>query len=333
VDPRGRRQFLAAASGLLVASFANAQRPKMRRIGVLAQVFGSRGFWDPMFTALRRHGWREGPDYVLAIKEAGGDPVRALALAKELVQERVELVLAFSTAAALAARQASKTIPIVTWCGYPVEAGLAVSLARPGGNVTGVANYANAEIWGKFVELLREIKPGFTDLGVLWDYTPPGFPDGLIPIPAIEDGARRMGIRTRVWMVRNEPDLDNALSSIDRGPMQALIMSSSGGVLLQPRFAERIGKVIVRRRLPAITDIASTVFTTFGCVLAYSPNVNEIQARLANILDRVLRGANPGELPFERPSKFDLAVNAKSARLLGLALPQGLLLRADRIVE
>ncbi len=330
-----RRQFLVAAGGVLAAPLARAQRPtKTIRLGILTPSPTIRTpLWDSFFAALRERGWREGTEYSVELKETRGDPARALDQAKELFRLPVDLLLAISTGAAFAAKQASGSVPVVTWCGYPVEAGLAASLARPGGNVTGVANYAGAEVWGKFVELLRELRPGLGELGVLWDYAPPGFPDGLVALPIIQGFALRAGIGCRIWMVRAEQDLTEALGEIGRGRTEALVMSTGGGVHIQPAALARIRDLILRRRLPAITDIVSGVFLEGGCVLAYSPNLPELQRRLAHFVDRILRGANPGELPFELPSRFDLVVNTKSARALGLTIPQPILLRADRIVE
>jgi putative ABC transport system substrate-binding protein len=305
------------------------------RIGFIQPVLTLRmPFWQSFFDTLRERGWREGVDYALEVKETLGDPGRALQAARELVRQQVDLIVAISTAPAVAARRATDSIPIVTWCGYPVEAGLAASLARPGSNVTGVANYAGGEVWGKFVALLRELRPELRELGILWDYTPPAFPDGLIPLHFIREAARLSGIETRTWMTRNDADNVQALADIDAGRVDALIISTGGGVHVRPTVLERIAAGIARRRLPAITDIAAaTVFERGGCVLAYSPSIPEILGRLALFVDRVLRGGNPAELPFELPSRFDLAVNARQAKALELTLPQSILLRADRVIE
>jgi putative ABC transport system substrate-binding protein len=239
-----------------------------------------------------------------------------------------------ATASGVAASKATARIPVVTWCGYPVEAGLAASLSRPGRNVTGVANYAGTDVFGKFVELLRELRPGLRAIGVLWDYAPPAFPDGFVPIPAIEEAARRMGISSRIWTVRSEKDFDAARSEIERGTYEALVVTTGGGIHNRADVMDRLGELVTRRRLPAITDIAGTALVVrANCVLAYSPNVPEILTRLADLTDRILRGADPGELPFERPSKFELAINLKAARAMSLPVPQPLLLRADRVIE
>ena len=332
-----RRAFLFGASALMAAPSGLAQRPaKVVRLGFLVPQITSLKdpFWQPRVAGLEKYGWREGREFALVARQSQGDPALALAMAREMVAEGVDLILAMATSSAVAARSATRTIPVVTWCGYPVESGLAESLSRPGGNVTGVANYAGDQVWGKFVELLRELKPGMRELGVLWDYAPPGFPDGQIPIPVIESAAQKLGIKARTWMIRSEQDLNAALAAIERSQIEALILSQGGGFHAQPALGARIGEVVVRRRLPAIVDVAGpSVFEQARCVLAYSPNVAEILDRLAHFVDRVLRGAKPATLPFELPARFELAVSAKSAALIGLAIPQSVLMRADRVIE
>jgi putative ABC transport system substrate-binding protein len=283
--------------------------------------------------ALSKRGWREGFEYSLDVREGHGDPTRYLELARELVQQRVDLVLAITTAPAVALKQASDKIPVVAWCGYPVEAGLAASLARPGGNVTGVASYAGADVWGKFPELLRELKPGIRELGLLWDYSPPAFPDGLIPLQEIKRAAERFEMRSQTWMVRSQKDLIEALSEADRSPVEALVITGGGTTHINPSARILIAKLIERRSIAAITDLAGTLFAQTGCILAYSPNFPEVQGRLAHLIDRILRGAHPSELPFELPATYELAVNAKSARELGLKIPPSILLRATRVVQ
>lgn len=323
--------------GALAAPLVLAQaRAKTVRLGFLTPAIASlrSPFWAPFHASLTKYGWREGIEFALVARESRGDPVLAEAFAREMVAEKVDLILAITTASAVAARRATRTIAVVTWCGYPVESGLAETLGRPGGNVTGVTNYAGNQVWGKFVELLKELKPGMRELGVLWDYAPPAFPDGQIPLPMIEQSAQKLGIRTRVWLVRSERDLDAALGAIDRSPVEALILTQGGGFHVQPELSARIAEVVVRRRLPAIVDVASqSVFEQARCVLAYSPNVPEVLDRLAHFVDRVLRGASPSSLPFELPARFDLAVNAAAAKAIGLDIPRSVLLRADRVIE
>jgi putative ABC transport system substrate-binding protein len=313
-----RREFVVFVGGALAAPWAVAQQPTAAvRLGVLARAdIGLRGpFWKPFFDSLAERGWREGVDYVLVSKDARNDPAKLRAVAKELIALDVDIVLAPTSAAALAARQASGSVPIVTWCGYPVEAGLAASLARPGGKITGVANYAGLEIWGKFIELLRELRPDMGSLGILWDYAPPAFPESeaLAAVPVIERAAKLMGMKSRTWWVRNERNLVEALPSIEREGVEALVVTAGGGIHGRQQSIARIGELIVRRRLPAI--------------------IPEILDRLASFVDRILRGANTGELPFEQPSRFDLAINRVAAKKIGLEIPKSILLRADRVIE
>lgn len=323
--------------GALAAPRVFAQaRARPIRLGFLTPVIPSLKdpFWAPLQASLAKYGWREGIEFELVARESLGDPLRAEAFAREIVAGKVDLILAITTSSAVAARLATRTIPVVTWCGYPVETGLAETLGRPGGNVTGVTNYAGDQVWGKFVELLQELKPAMRELGVLWDYAPPAFPDGQIPLPVIERSAQKLGIRTRVWLVRSERDLDAALGALDRSSVEALIVTQGGGFHAQPKLSARIAKVVVSRRLPAIVDLASqSVFEQARCVLAYSPNVPEVLNRLAHFVDRILRGASPSSLPFELPARFDLTLNAAVARAIGINIPQSILLRADRVIE
>lgn len=330
-----RRQFLGGTGAIITATLLWAQQPiKIIRFGVLTPVNTLRTpVWEPFFVELRKRGWREGVEYSLEVREGHGDPTRYLDLARELIQMPVDLVLAVSTAPALALKQVSDRVPVVALSGYPVEAGLAASLARPGGNVTGVAVYAGSDVWGKFPELLRELMPGLRELGVLWDYSPPAFPDGLVAMPAITKAAERNGMRSQTWMVRTDQDLSKALYEIERGSVGGLVITAGGTAHTSPASLSLIAGLIKRRRMPAITDLAGTLFAKTGCVLAYSPDFPDLQRRLAYLIDRILRGATPGELPFELPTRYHLAVNAQSARTIGLAIPRQVLLRADRVIE
>lgn len=163
--------------------------------------------------------------------------------------------------------------------------------------------------------------------------SPPGFPDGLVALPTIKRAAEQLGMRSQIWMVHNQNDLTGALSEVERSPVEALVITASGTTHVNPPGRTLIAKLIERRSLAAITDIAGALFAQTGCILAYSPHVPEVLGRLAHLIDRILRGAHPSELPFELPARYDLAVNAKSARALGLKIPQSILLRADRVIQ
>jgi putative ABC transport system substrate-binding protein len=288
---------------------------------------------EPLATGFRARGWTEGRELLIEQRGSFGDPVRALALAAELVAQRPEVILALNTAHALAATRASAAIPVVAWCGYPIEAGLTKSLARPSGNVTGIASYASAEVWGKCLELLHEVRPSLREIGVIWDYTPPGFPDGPIPLGELQKAGRRLGSNVSVWTVRSERELTEALSAIDRARIEALVISAAGGIHNRPEASAKIAEFIARRRLPAITDLTGLIFFGANCALAYSPDLANVVDRLTYFVDRILRGAKPAELPFELPSRFNLAINLKAARAIGLDVPPALLARADQLVQ
>jgi putative ABC transport system substrate-binding protein len=283
--------------------------------------------------AIRERGWTEGRDLVIEARASLGDPTRTVELARELVSRRPELVLALNTAHALAVMQASATVPVVAWCGYPVEAGLTKTLARPSRNVTGIASYASTEVWGKFVEILQAMRPSLREIGVLWDYVPPAFPDGPIAYGELERAGRRLGIAVNVWLVHNERDLNDALSAIDRSRTEALVVSASGGIHNHPERTTKIAELVARRRLPMITDLGGLIFNGANCALAYSPNLADVAGRLAHFVDRILRGAKPADLPFELPSRFSLLVNLKATRALGLQVPPALLARADQVIQ
>jgi putative ABC transport system substrate-binding protein len=328
-----RRRFVALIGGSLAAPLARAQ-PKVVRLGLLTSSLPVRpAAMEPFTAGLRAQGWNEGANLVIEARAHEGSFTNALELAKELVRLRVDAILALGTNSAVAVRQISDRMPVVTWCGDPVAAGLARSLAHPGGNVTGVANYPRAEMFGKLVDLLREVRPSMRELAILWDFVLPGWPDGAVHLEALQRAAKSLRIRSHVWMVHNESDLVAALTAIDRGKFDALVVSASGGIHEQPAFGARIAEVVARRRLLAITNLANNTFANAGCLLTYTSQVQEITARLAYFVDRVLRGANPGDLPIEQPTRFDLIINLKVAKALGIKIPQAVLLRADRVIE
>jgi len=285
----------------------------------------------PLFAALSGHGWTVGRNLHVETRITGGDYQRAPALAKELIEQRVDVMVTMTTGNAVAARQVSSSVPIVMFgSGYPVEAGLAKSLARPGGNVTGVSVYGGTEIWGKYVSLVRELLPSLRGLGVLFDYV--ASDRELEPLLAeLRGAARALNIALRFWRNRSDDDLTAALSDIANAPLEAILVTG-GPVHAQPPNVARINEFALRRRLPMINDLATNVFLGGG-LIAYSFTAKELADRCASMIDRILRGAKPGDMPIEFPTKFELIVNMKTARALRLTLPQALLLRADRVIE
>ena len=332
-----RRTFLAGTGAVLLAApFAAQAQPagKVYRVGFLSPGPAPH-ITDPLKAALGERGWRVGQDLLVESRVTGGDPQRAEALARELVQERVDVIVTAVTATAMAARRATTSIPIVMAAsGFPVEAGLAKSLARPGGNVTGMTVYAGGgPIFGKYVELLHELVPSMREFGVFWGYAPPSYLEEQVA-PATDElhrAAKALNVKMRFWQTGRESDLQAALAAAAGAPLDALFVTS-GVIHVVPEIVPRITRFVLQRRLPTMTE-GGAFFATGGAVLAYSVGSNELAARTAYFIDRILKGAKPGDLPIEQPTKYVLRVNLKTAKALGLTIPPSLLARADEIIQ
>lgn len=323
-----------SAAALLPRSTRAQTAAKVHRIGILTPLPGS-PLIDPLLSALRERGLIVGRELAVEIRATRGDPQRAEALTRELVKERVELIVTNNTATAMAAHRVTHAVPIVMYTsGFPVEGGLARSLARPGGNVTGMTVYAGGgALFGKFVELLRELVPSLRTLGVFWGYAPPAYrPEQVAPATEeLQRAAKVLNVNVRFWQTGAESDLDTAIAAAAGAPLDALFVTA-GLIHGLPDIAPRIVRFVLQRRLPALTDFPTSVFEASG-VLAYSTDLGELASRTAYFVDRILKGANPGELPIEQPTKYLLTVNLKTAKALGLTVPQSLVLRADRLIE
>jgi putative tryptophan/tyrosine transport system substrate-binding protein len=327
-----RRAMLALAGTLLAAPARLLAQPsqKVYRLGIFANA-PAPYLTDPLLAALRERGWVLGKNIQVESRETAGDPARAPGLVRELVEARVDVLVTLTTGNAVAARQVTSRVPIVMLgSGYPVEAGLAKSLARPGGNVTGVSIYAGTELWGKYVSLARELLPDLPELGVLFDYvvSDPELDPLLVEL---RRASAALVVKLRFWRTRSEHDLTTSLSEIDAAPSRVLLVTG-GPVHSRPASITRLRELALRHRLAIINDHALTVFPGAG-VLAYSFTPREVAERCAVMIDRILRGANPGDLPIEFPTRFELTINMKTARAIGLTPPQSLLVRADRVVE
>jgi putative ABC transport system substrate-binding protein len=330
-----RRRFveLCTAAALAAPITAEAQRAKkVHRIGVLSQV-PTPSLLRPVVTGLGQHGWMEGRDFILDVRATEGDPERAATLAQELVRRGVDLILTITTPLAVAARRASRSIPIVMiTSGYPVEAGLAASLAQPGGNVTGNSVFAGVELFGKYLELFKILKPQMKRLAVLWDWVPPNIlaEETEASLAELRQAATRLSVSLHFHEVRTRRDLDQALSAISGDRVDALF-ATSGPVHVQPDNAARLVQRAAAERIPTMTDFRGHLFEA-GILVTYSPDPVQLGHRAADFVDRILRGAKPGDLPIERPSKFDLVLNLQTARALGLTIPPSLRLRATQVI-
>lgn len=331
-----RTLVIGLCTAALVPMSAGAQMPaRVYRVGYLTPG-PAPWLTDPLIAALRERGWMVGRNLVVESRYTQGDPARAEALARDLVQDGVDLIVTNVTATAMAARRATSVIPIVMYTsGFPVEGGLAKSLARPGGNVTGMTIYAGGGVlFGKFVELLRELVPSLRELGVLWGYAPPSYRLEQVA-PAIDElrgAGKALSVNVWFWQTGTESDLGAALAAAASAPLDALFVT--GGVIHGlPEIAARIARFALQRRLPTLTDFPGGFFAAGGAVLAYAVEVKELAARTAHFVDRILKGAKPGELPIEQPTKYELSVNLKTAKALGVNIPHSLLLRAVRVID
>jgi putative ABC transport system substrate-binding protein len=321
-----RRSFIGTLAGLLAAPLAvEAQQPgRMYRIGWLTPAMVERPP-DVFREALRALGYVEGQAIAFELRSAEDDLGRLPRLAAELVHSKVDVIVAVSPPAIRAARQATDAIPIVmAYWGQRglIESGIVASFARPGGNVTGIYMLA-AELEAKRLELLLQAVPKARKVGVL-DPQAGGF-----TIPEVQRIAETLGVQLHITAVgRDSKGYQRAFDSMAKARVEALLVPSV------PRFfidARQIVDLAARRRIPAVYEWSS--MARDGGLMAYGPAYADLNGRAAAIVDRILRGAKPGDLPIEQPTKFELVLNLKTAKALGLTIPQSLLQRADELIQ
>jgi putative ABC transport system substrate-binding protein len=300
---------------------------KVHRIGVLST---DKPLPEPIFSAIVRALARRGyvPDRNVALElRASGDHWEQLPqLAQDLVASNVDVILTFSYPAAIAAKNATTTIPIVATVsgGDPVATGLAKSLSRPGGNVTGVSDMA-IELAPKRLEVLKEMVPTLRSVAMLWDVNDLGM---TLRYQGAADAARTIGARVQPLALRGAEDFDEAFADMVRDPPDAILIVSDALTRLN---RHRVYEFADEHRLPTTYEWAS--YVREGGLSAYSADLDEIYDRATYLIDRILKGAKPGDLPFEQPTLFHLSINLKTAKALGLTVPQSLLARADEVIE
>jgi putative ABC transport system substrate-binding protein len=328
-----RRAFIGNIAGGLVAAplAAGAQQAaKVARIGLLslnASTFPQ--FFEPFLQGLRDLGYVEGRNVVIEYRDGEGKPERLPALAAELVALNVDVIFAPGTPHALAAKQATRTVPIVfLGVSNPVTDGLVTSLARPGGNVTGLSFSPAPELVGKRLELLTQAVPGVTRVAILQQLGGQGERTETDSLKAAEVAARALGVRLQFVTVRGPTDFDRAFSDMTRARADGLI--GLGGSMF---FNERrhLVDLAARNRLLAVYPLRD--YVDAGGLMSYGPNIADSLRRAATYVDKILKGAKPADLPVEQPTKFELAINLKTAKALGLTIPPSLLQRADQVIE
>ena len=270
----------------------------------------------------------DGRSVVIEYRDAEGKYDRLPARAAELVALKVDVIVAADTPAALAAKQATRTLPIVfIGAGDPVTIGLVTSLARPGGNVTGLSLLA-PELVGKRLELLKQAVPGVGRVAALWQ---PGFVGERTEkdmLKEVEVAARALGVRLQFVEARGPADFDRAFSDMTRARADALTVLGSAMFANERR---RVVDLAAKNRLPGVYGFRE--YVDAGGLMAYGPNVADLFQRAATYADKILKGAKPGDLPVEQPTKFELVLNLKTAKALGLTIPQSVLVRADQVIE
>jgi ABC-type uncharacterized transport system substrate-binding protein len=323
-----RREFIALLGGTAAAwpLAARAQRPPMvPRVGVLWPGEPP-DKWDEAFRqGLRTHGYIEGRNILLEYRWAEGKQERLPELAEELVRLKVDLIVTISAPAILAVKQATAAIPIVfAGTSDPVRSGFVASLARPGGNLTGLSLMA-PDLAGKRLELIKTIAPGASRIAMLWN----GSDEGMaIRVKQAELAAPALQVTLLSPELRTPADLDNAFAALTRDPPDALLTFVDPFTV---RHRQRIVAFAATGRLPAIYE--DRVFAEAGGLVSYGPSVQDNCRRAATYVDKILKGAKPGDLPVEQPTKFELIVNLKTAKALGLPVPPSLLARADEVIE
>jgi putative ABC transport system substrate-binding protein len=315
------------SGGILAGSLAtNAQEPgKIYRVGRLSVSVSDPASIDAFKRGLRELGWAVDKDLMVEIRSGGGDAKRLPALAAELVRMNVDVIVAAGSDSVEAAFRASQSIPIVMAVGTdPERRGWIKSLARPGGNVTGLIAFL-PEMGGKRIELMKDLLPKARRVGVLTDRSPANRSE----FEHIEAAGRTLGLEVQQVPVKSAEDLDAAFTLLRKAAVDALYVQSSARVLDQLR--SRIAAFGISARLPVIGTIP--FHAEAGFLLSYGASSVGWHHRSAYFVDKILKGAKPADLPVEQPTKFELVVNLKTAKALGLTIPRSLLLRADQVVE
>ena len=326
-----RRTFLAGTGAVLLVAplAAEAQSAgKVYRVGYLTagSLTANPLVLEAFRQGLRDLGWVEGQNIVIEYRSAEGRLDRLPDLAAELVRLKMDIIAATPTPAALAARNATGTIPIVgVSLTEPVALGLIASFARPGRNVTGVSYSVGADIFGKDLELLKEVVPKVRRVAVLSNPDGPAQP---LTISNIKGAARSLGLQLLLLEARGPGDFDGAFAAMARERVGALFIVQDPAFI--PHRA-RLTDLAVKKRLPSVFTQRADVEA--GGLMSYGPNFPDMYRRAAIYVDKILKGAKPADLPVEQPTKFEFVINLKTAKTLGLTIPQPLLQRADEVIQ
>jgi len=325
-----RRAFIAGAGAVLLAASLVVEAQQAGKVPRIAYVgYGAPGS-DPAEVAglqqgLRALGYIENQNIVIEYRYAGGSPGRLPPLISELTHLKVNLILTQGTAVTAAAQHETETTPIVSVSGDPVSSGFVKSLARPGGNITGLSFALAEDFGGKWLELVRETVPRASRVGIIWN---PTNLSGAAAVKEMEALAPGLGLRLSMQPIRSTSDLGSAFAAATRVKVAAIIVMTDPLVSGQPA---NIVRLAAANRMPTIYGLRE--FVDAGGLMSYGPNLADLWRRAATYVDKILKGAKPADLPVEQPTKFELVINLKTAKALGLTIPPSLLVRADEVIE
>ena len=323
-----RREFIALLGGAVTWPMVGlAQRARLYKIGVIsAGSVSASARANPAFVqALSELGWVEGKNILFEYRYADDRLERLPIFATELVGLNVDIIVAIGTLAPIAAKEATSTIPIImASAGDPFASGLVTNLSRPGGNVTGVS-MMSAELGAKRLQMLKELLPNLSRVAVIWNAVNPY---ATRDFKETVGAAQTLGVEVHSIEVRSPADFANAYEAMTRHRRDALIIVNDP--LTGSRYKE-LADFAIKNLLPSISSYRE--FADAGALISYGADSADMRRRAASFVDRVLRGEKPGDLPIEQPNKFDLVINMKTAKALGLTVPPSLIARADEVIE
>ena len=324
-----RRLFLGAGAAVVagrIPVLAHAQSPKVARIGFLGAISAAAYAQqlEGLRAGLRDFGYVEGRNLAIEFRWAEGKYERLPGLAAELVRAGAQVIVTHGTPGTQAARKATSTVPIVTAIATDlVASGVVASLARPGGNVTGTT-FFNGELGAKRLEMLKEVVPATTQAAVLVN---PENPSAAMDVKAVEAAAATLKIALQRVAVRGAGEIEGAIESAAKSRAQAFVFFEDATLLAN---AARIAAFAAKQKLPAA---GNREFAEAGGLIGYGVNFRETFRRAAYFVDKILKGAKPGDIPIEQATRFELVLNVKAAKALGIKVPQSILVRADRVIE
>jgi putative tryptophan/tyrosine transport system substrate-binding protein len=318
--------YFTAGILLLAMSWPNIadSAEKIYHVGLLFVGGRDQPHLEAFKQGMREHGYTEGKNVVFEYRYAEGKQERLGELAAELVRGNVDVIVTTSSISAQAARKVTQTIPIVMTTGSPIERGLAESLAKPGGNVTGLSVLV-ADLSGKRVELLKEAVPKISRAATLWT---PRSSESVIGLKETREAAQALSVPLYSMEVANGEDIDRAFAKLPKAKVNALIVVISPLVTLN---SQKIVELALKYRLPGVYPTRQ--FAEEGGLMAYGPLIGDLYRRAAAYVDKILKGAKPADLPVEQPMKFELIINLKAAKQIGLTIPPDMLARADKVIK